>query len=375
MKLEEYVRRTLTELVRIPSSAEDDPSRILNGASRAMANLGLQPKVHKSVHAVTASNGRGGVLLNGHLDTVPVGSGWTKGQGEWEGDSLYGRGTADMKAGCAAALGAARVLLERSIPFSLLFTTDEETTMKGSVELAGTPLVRDAAAVVVGEPTHLNVIASEKGVIWYHATVAGRSAHGSTPQLGDNAIHRMARVVRQLEVFAVPSDPFTEITVNVGAVRGGSAPNVVADTCAVDLDCRHPPGTTREDVEALLRSAFAASGQEVSLELFHEVPAADVGFDAAHVRLLRQLAGSDVRGVMYATEMAHYARRNRNCVVFGPGDPQGIHIPDERVSLAETVRAAEILAAFATSLAPLGQRARSTTAARGRSPSRRSRRR
>ncbi len=346
----EFIRTTLEEFVRIPSASDADPAVILRAAASALERCGLHPVVHNDVKAVEASSGTGGVLLNGHLDTVPLASGWTKAQGTWEGDWLYGCGTADMKAGCVAALAAARTLQERGRPVSLLLTTDEETTMVGSKALASLPIVRDAAAVVVLEPTGLNVIASEKGVLWYRATTRGRSAHGSMPHLGDNAIHRMVRGLARLEPHAHPKDPLQEVTVNVGQIRGGSAPNVVADACSVDLDCRHPPSVAKAQVEALLQEGFRAAGETITLELLHEVPAAGVAFDAPHVRLLREIAGTEVVGVTYATEMAWYAAYNPRCVVFGPGETARIHVPDERVSLRETARAADILVAFAERL-------------------------
>ncbi len=342
----EYVRTWLQEFVRIPSITDSDMLGILTAAAQAIEDLGLRYTVHEDVRAVEASSGRGGVLLNGHLDTVPVASGWTKGQAVWEGDWLYGRGTADMKAGCVACLAAARRLLDRGKPVSLLLTTDEETTMRASILLASSPVVRDAASVVVTEPTGLKVIASEKGVLWYRATIRGRSAHGSMPQLGDSAIHRMGRLLPHLEPYGKPRDVLRDVTVNIGRIQGGVAPNVVADTCTLDLDCRNPPSTTKADVEAILRQAFAAAAQDVSLELYHEVPAAGVAFDAPHVRLLAGLAGTEVVAVTYATEMAWYAAYNPRCVVFGPGETARIHIPDERVSLAETIKAAGILADY-----------------------------
>jgi succinyl-diaminopimelate desuccinylase len=162
----------------------------------------------------------------------------------------------------------------------------------------------------------------------------------------------MMRALPHLEPYSNPKDALREITVNLGAIRGGTKPNLVADTCEIDLDCRHPPGTARADVEELLRSAFRASGEEVELDLFHEVPPASVPADADHVRRLRDLAGSEVVAVTYGTEMAYYAVHNPRCAVFGPGEPDRIHGPDERVSLAETVRAAEIYGAFAEAMAP-----------------------
>lgn len=350
MSLEDFIRKKLTEFVDIPSAPDADMRVILQAATASIEEIGLRSTVHQDVNAVVASSGPGGVVLNGHLDTVPIASGWTREQGSWEGDFLYGRGTADMKGGCVAGLAAARQLLDAGVPVSLLFTTDEETTMHAAIKLASLPEVRTAAAVIVAEPSALRVITKEKGVLWYRAKVGGRSAHGSMPHLGDNAILRMSRVLSRLEPYSHPKDVFREITVSADVIQGGTKTNVVADTCTVDLDCRHPPGKRKEDVEAILRKAFASAKEAVSLELFHEVPAASVSEDAAHVRLLRELAGSGVAGVTYATEMAYYAPRNPRCAVFGPGETERIHVPDERVSLEEVVRAAEILTAFGTKM-------------------------
>ncbi len=349
----DFVRTTLEEFVRIPSSADVGPSNILRAATSVLDRIGLQPRVHDDAKAVEASSGTGGVLLNGHLDTVPLASGWTKDQGVWEGDWLYGRGAADMKAGCVAALAAARGLVECGVPVSVLLTTDEETSMAGSKALASLPIVRDASAVVVLEPSSLRVIASEKGILWFRATTRGRSAHGSLPQLGDNAIHRMTRALTRLEPYAHPRDALSEVTVNIGQIHGGVAPNVVADACSAELDCRHPPSVTRAQVEALLQDAFKQAGETVLLELTQDVPAAGVPFDAPHVRLLGEIAGTEVVGVTYATEMAWYAAHNPRCVVFGPGETARIHVPDERVSLRETVRAADVLVEYAQRLPEL----------------------
>jgi acetylornithine deacetylase/succinyl-diaminopimelate desuccinylase-like protein len=354
MNLREYVRKVLTEFVAIPSALPADMRNILRAATASIEELGLKPSVQSDVNAVLASSGKGGVLFNGHLDTVPIASGWTREQGSWDGDFLYGRGTADMKGGCVAGLAAARSLLDQGLPVSLLFTTDEETTMRAAVKLASSREVRTAAAVVVAEPTGLRVVTREKGVLWYRATVQGRSAHGSMPHLGDNAILRMSRVLSRLEPFGHPKDVHREITVSANIIQGGTKTNVVADTCAVDLDCRHPPGTQRTDVEALLGKAFAEAMQDATLELFHEVPAAGVSDDAAHVRRLRELAGTELGAVTYGTEMAYYAAHNPRCVVFGPGEAERIHVPDERVALSEVVRASEILATFGAKMASAG---------------------
>src|SRR3989442_6864308 len=99
-----------------------------------------------------------------------------------------------MKVGCAAMLAAARELKRKDVPFSVLFTTDEETTMRAAMTLQGTGLVKKAAAVVVGEPSDLAIIGSEKGVLWFEGTTHGRRAHGSMPHPGGNPILKVMRV-------------------------------------------------------------------------------------------------------------------------------------------------------------------------------------
>jgi acetylornithine deacetylase/succinyl-diaminopimelate desuccinylase-like protein len=130
----------------------------------------------KSRPALLARCGDGaekGVMFSGHLDTVPVGTGWTKEQGEVERSIMYGRGTSDMKGGCAAILLAAERLSSEGIPFSIIFTTDEETTMKGAEAMAES--VKESRVVIIGEPTDFDVVFREKGVYQFSITTKGVS--------------------------------------------------------------------------------------------------------------------------------------------------------------------------------------------------------
>ena len=160
-----YIRSTLAEFVAIDSAGDADKSEILSAAAREIEAMGLPPHVYRDTKAVAATFGAGGVVLNGHLDTVPFGSGWTRRHGEIVGDRMYGRGTADMKGGCVAMLAAARELLREKVPVSLFFTTDEETTMRAAKTLHAEPFLGEAAAIVVGEPTSLRIVGAEKGIL------------------------------------------------------------------------------------------------------------------------------------------------------------------------------------------------------------------
>lgn len=318
--------------------------------------MGLEPHVYRDVKAVAATFGAGGVVLNGHLDTVPFGSGWTRAHGEVVGKRMYGRGTADMKAGCVAMLGAARELLKEKLPFSLFFTTDEETTMRAAQGLHKEPFLREAAAIVVGEPSSLKIVGAEKGIYWFEVTTRGRSAHGSTPHLGDNAIYRMMRVLEAVEPRSRPRDYIEELTVNLGAIRGGAKPNVVADECVADLDVRYPPSLSQWEAKVAVEALLAKSAQPVEMKVKHFVPAASVDPASPHLAAMQKIAGEEVRAVSYGTEMAWFMASNPRCLVLGPGPPDHIHVPDEYVDLPEVDRAAEIYAAYARAMAPRTRR-------------------
>ncbi len=346
------VRKTLQEFVAIDSSGDVDKSEILGTAVHEIEAMGLAPHVYRDVKAVAATFGAGGVVFNGHLDTVPFGSGWTRRHGEVVGERMYGRGTADMKGGCVAMLAAAHELLREKVPFSLFFTTDEETTMKAASGRHGEPFLKEAAAIVVGEPSSLKIVGSEKGIYWFEVTTRGRSAHGSTPHLGENAIYRMMRVLETVEPRSQPRDYLAELTISLGAIRGGSKPNVVADECVADLDVRYPPSLSQWEAKVAVESLLAKSSQPVELKVKHFVPAASVDPTSTHVAAMQRIAGPEIRTVSYGTEMAWFMASNPRCLVLGPGPPDRIHVPDEYVDLPEVERAAEIYAAYAKAMAP-----------------------
>jgi len=344
----DFVADTLREFVAVESTPEAGPQEILQRVASEVRDLGLRPRIDRRLGTITAAHGRGGVLFNGHLDTVPVGSGWTVKPGTLRGGRLYGRGTADMKAGCVAALAAAKNLLEKDVPFSLLFTTDEETTMDSAKAVMATPLIHDAAAVVVGEPSSLVPFVVEKGVYWFDAIASGRAAHGSLPHLGENAILKMGRLLDRVARYSRPRDPVRELTVNVGRVYGGTKTNVVADACTAELDVRYPPRMRPEQVRVLVRRL---AGRDLRLVERHHVPAARIDPRSRPIRLLAKLAGTRPGAVTFATEMAWYSRHNPRCVVFGPGSPAQCHVANEFVPLAEVRRCARIYAAFASAMA------------------------
>src|SRR5262245_57908678 len=190
------VRTRLKELVALPSTEHDDPRPILDYVSAAGRDLGARvtPVANGDRPAVLLSWGRPRLLFSGHLDTVPKAGTWQSRTGAIEGGRMYGRGTTDMKAGCAAMLAAAERGRDAG-DFGILYTTDEETRMRGAEAAVAKGLLAETTFVVVGEPTSLRPNLGQKGILQLTVTTEGRSGHASMPWSGENAIARMGRLL------------------------------------------------------------------------------------------------------------------------------------------------------------------------------------
>ena len=152
---------------------------------------------------VASLAGRDAIALTGHLDTVPLGAeDWSVDPfaGEIRDGKLYGRGTTDMKGGVAAlvvaAINAKAAGSERAI--SLIFTSGEETGCEGARYLAESGRLGKASSLLVAEPTSNKVCIGHKGAFWVRLKYTGRTAHGSMPELGDNAVLKAAAALPAL---------------------------------------------------------------------------------------------------------------------------------------------------------------------------------
>lgn len=178
--------------------------------------------------------GRGGkkLLFNGHLDVVPAGdrSRWSRQpfSAEVHENHLYGRGSADMKGGVAAMLYAVRLVRKTGIDLGdaeVIFhlVSDEESGGSQGAGFLVDQGLGGADAAIVPEPTNLEVVVAEKGTYWVRVNVRGKSAHGATPQLGVNAIEKMAMLLPRLIAMDLStSHPLLgQPTLNLGLINGG----------------------------------------------------------------------------------------------------------------------------------------------------------
>ena len=357
MSLRARAEELLRELVLLRSAEEDDVAPTVKRVTDMLSGFGLEPKHYgsKEKPAIFARSGEGGVALSGHLDTVPIGSGWTKEQGAVLDGRLYGRGAADMKAGCTAILLAAEELASENVPFSVCLSLDEEISMHGAQAVAHAHELRDASAVLVAEPSEFDIVVREKGVIQFAVRTGGKSAHASMPQLGENAITKMLSILRGLDdLQRMPRDPLEELTLCIDTIRGGTQVNVIPNGCEVEVDSRFPPDMTGEDVVAMVRERLGEA--ECELEVLHLLEPVETDPTIEAVARLHEIVGggAEILGVPYATEMVMFKHDNPRLMVCGPGEPTQAHVVDESVEIDQVVRAKDIYVEYCRRMAGPG---------------------
>ncbi len=350
----EKVKEVLTDLVLIKSTSEDDSKEIVDYVSGRLRRLGVKPRLLGDPRhpAIVAQFRKGGVALSGHLDTVPHGTDWDYEEGEVVDGTLYGRGSCDMKAGCTAMLLAAEELAAGNIPFSLCFTTDEETTMLGAGAAAKDQAIKSAPAIVVAEPTAFDIVVREKGLLQFSVTTKGVAAHASMPHLGENAIAKMVKLLAKTEdLQRIPKNPNEEMTLCVDTIAGGTRINVIPDSCTTEIDVRYPPDMNTRSVLKLVRDRIGKSGYE--LKILHELDPVETDPTLQAVKILKDTIGprAKITSVPYATEMVMFKDANKVRMVCGPGDPNICHCNDEHVELAQITRATELYVEYCSAMA------------------------
>ena len=285
------------------------------------------------------------VVLHGHLDVVPGLAGQF--EPRIEGDRLYGRGAYDMKGAIAAMLLTVASMRDQDrVRVRLGIVGDEESeeeAERGSDHLVDSGFTGDFA--ITGEPTDLHIGVEAKGVLALRLEVGGRSAHGATPWLGENAVLNAIDVFRSIESLPFArhsSELFDRPSINLGRIWGGDALNKVPDLCVIDVDIRHLPD---QDPSAILEQVRGIPGIGVTSLLTR--PPATVDRDSVFVQALRAAAAAHHHGEPMsvgrdgASDAVSFLRVGVPAVEFGPvGD--GHHGPEEWVSISslETYRQA-----------------------------------
>jgi succinyl-diaminopimelate desuccinylase len=310
------------------------------------------------------------LIVNGHTDVVPaLAAGW--GHDPFDpiarDGRLYGRGTADMKGGVAAAICALDTLraagYERACDVVFQFVADEE---KGGA--LGTRVLMERGliqgdACIVPEPTSLAVSVAERGLLQGEIVVKGRPGHGSRPREGVSAIEHGAQIVLALHAadYGEARHPLLGApTANVGKFQGGTAVNVVAEEARVGFDRRLLPGTSLDDAISSVRQRIDAAGLrgvDYQIEVDDYGEGSEMSPEDPFALLVKDCVSRATGTVpptigMTFTTDARFVRNQGGipAVVCGPGDIAQAHGIDEWVDIDQLVEAtaayAELYRAF-----------------------------
>ena len=364
---------TLQRLVRTPSTNpgeyEEQMAAVIEDllrrrTSATVTSVETLPG-RRSLAAVIGDSTGTRLILNGHLDTVPIGdpSTWTCDPlgGEVRDGRLYGRGACDMKAGLAIMVALAEWASSTALDGSLVlqFAVGEETAEPGTSSLLAAGFGGDVGVTL--EPTSLDVGIATRGLAHIEVTLHGRSGHAGRIDFDGNPLDRLPDVLAALGEYAEDARTVVHPVLGTGSstltgIRAGEKDNVVPDRCTLVLDRRLLPGESVEaELERIrdrLRRIPGLSGEARSFEVGLRTPgfpAAEASPGSEFAELVRRCAraagaGSELVGTPYASDVSRLLiDGGLEAVTFGPGSIDDCHRPDESVSLSEVTTAAEAL--------------------------------
>ena len=360
------MKRLLTKLIQADSTAGKGELSAADIISDELGRSGIDSHIDSwgqkraNITAQIKSDGRKAALLFAcHLDVVPPG------EADWKyppftatesNGKIYGRGSADMKGGIAAVVSAVSRIVDSGVKLAgdIIFfaAAGEETDSCGTkrfVHNLGKQLPQ-LAGVIISEPTDFEVVTAHRGMLWLEVSTRGKAAHGSTPQLGVNAITSMKAVLDEIDNFKIRFEPhhlLGECSMSVNTIIGGKAINVVPDKCGIGIDIRTLPAQNHQDIIDDLQKIFAKLKQknpqfEAQVSVIREVGALETDTSSDFVKDFCSCLGiSETRAVGFTTDGPYFAALGAPVVIFGPGKPQLCHKPNEYIDIADVEKAAE----------------------------------
>ncbi|QQE81123.1 peptidase [Alicyclobacillus sp. SO9] len=395
--------RLLQQMVRIPS-LEGNEKKIQHFIAKTLEDMKLKVDVwepdsadmhanphfcgsrtqfHNSPNVVGVlqganpeQDGARSIILNGHVDVVPIGD-----VSQWETDPwsgkilenrLYGRGSTDMKGGLAASIIALQCLVDLNVQLMgdviLESVIDEESGGAGTLATLMRGYTADAA--IIPEPTNLHIFAKQQGSMWFRIKIKGRSAHGGTRYEGISAIEKAMYILSTVQSLenvrnARITDPFYKdapipIPINVGVIKGGDWPSSVPDNVELEGRMGIAPDETLEQAKRELEDSVLQAAQQDSW-LKDNTPVIEwfgarwlpgqVGEDHPIVRTIVQgyrdviQEEPTLKASPWGTDGGlMQTMRDIPFVIFGPGVTEIAHFPNEYVEIDKVMKCSEILA-------------------------------
>lgn len=296
-----------------------------------------------------------GVLMCSHIDTVPVGA------VEWEHDpfggelidgKIWGRGSSDMKSGAAASLVACKAIVdsgfERNGDLWVCFSAGEEVDFLGARQIVKQIKGQDLKVILIPEPSSNEIYLGQKGALWLEITMYGKTAHGSMPDKGINAVEAMSDFIHEFKKFnfnIMDHPMLNSFTKTITTIQGGVKTNVVPDKCSISIDCRTLPGQSHEVIlekvnELLTKCETNYPGLKTELIITNNFPAVLTESEEPTVKIFSEVYESFYKkppvyqGVNFFTDSAVLVPElGKPMIIFGPGHAWLAHQPNEYVEV------------------------------------------
>jgi succinyl-diaminopimelate desuccinylase len=372
------------DLVRIPSenppTTEDGVSEFVHRWLASVPGLTverheIQPGRSNVVARLSSGTSAPAFAMLAHMDTVPVGEGWTRNPfgGEIVDGLLYGRGACDMKAGLAVVMSvlatSARSAQKPRRDIVVCATVDEEgSQMLGGNDLITRGVVNRESLVVATEPSDLEIIVAHKGLVWMEIQTTGKLAHAGNPQLGVDAVRAAAEFVtrfhRAVSLLPQRHEMLGRPTVTFSHASGGIKTNVVPNHARLELDIRLPPPMSIAEVHGLVERCAREVEAEIPgcsvayKQMNNERPPVETDCSTELVLAMSDAVRAVTGGAnvlagfpAYTDASVVQARTgNRTALVFGPGRLAQAHSVDEYVPVEHIEKAEAIMARAVNSL-------------------------
>ncbi|MDB5550853.1 MAG: argE 1 [Rhizobium sp.] len=364
-----HVYEIFERLIAFPTVSRDGNIELIRYIADFLSGAGIEAQLYPhedgdraSLFATVGPHKRGGAVLSGHTDVVPVdGQAWTSDPFRLtrREDRLFARGAADMKGFVACAIEALVAAKEQDLarPLHVAFSYDEEIGCVGV-----RPMLAELAAagirpewVLIGEPTAMQVATGHKGKTGIRATCKGHAAHSALAPSGLNAIHLasdMLTGIREMQAEIERTGrrddnydvPYT--TLHAGVIKGGTALNIVPDNCEMLFEIRNIAGDDPKSImnqffdraEAIVsKSKSRFPEAEIRLDIFNEYPGLGTDEAGAVAERAITLSGQSNRiKVAFGTEGGLFQEvLGTTAIVCGPGNMDQGHKPDEFVTVQQ----------------------------------------
>lgn len=340
-----------TDLIKFPTTKEN-PSELKKCVNFVKKQLPKHLYITKGINkgkpyviATVKKTKKPKLLLTGHLDVVEAELGQFK--PKIKNGKIYGRGALDMKAGAAIAIQILKEEKQKDI--GLMLTTDEEIGGEAGIGYLAKQWSPKLALAL--EPSEQKIKIKEKGVLWLEIKTKGKSAHGSKPWKGENAIDKIIQKYWQIKkMFPKPDKNKWQATINLGIIKGGQAYNKVPDEARIGIDIRY---TEKDDVNKILKRIKKI--KDLQIRIAQKQPILNTDKKNAQLKKLQKTAQKitkqkiDFGKETGSSDIRFFANKKIPAADFGPNGT-GFHGKNEQVSIKSMENIYKSLKAFINTL-------------------------